>query len=498
MPKADLLGAISHTVPDQEVDQFLSGVTGNEALKVAAARNPVFEDALFKIAKFHAYPVEKTAEALVKSIKPNVVQLIKQADGNWSLKYANTNAYRPLEAKVGADQVSELTGGGDKIQEAGPGGTITLSTNAAQKTSLDNQRIEVIDHFGFWKVWDAGSNQELFGWAIPVIDVEMHPLPLYVFLTMDGRFSIQDEIAGQQLQESLDSFPQGGGTPQGDGVFLTPDVNSPMALGPFTIQSAAANPDGAQELNASTVWGEQINLAPTPGINTIQETGPSSFAIPAEMKWHPFQGEPVALATSPLDVQDVLSSQQNSNSVDVSSSGKGEFSMDGAPVEKLARDQRHFIKSAEAEFLLVGMGLEPTDAREVLARAETGEKVKLAGLLTITPLSYLHGQMTKKASQMLEAFPYHLRRNLVKIAAALEDTETTDKILAMNFINPDNIATFASYLPEIDETASKLAEMLVAARLGMQQVPEQALESAMHNIEEVIEGLKLLQQKQMV
>jgi hypothetical protein len=498
MPKTDLLSAISHTVPNQEVDGFISSVTSDPVLKTAALKNPTFERALLKIAGFQSVSVEKTAEALVDAIKPNVVQFVKLADGNWKLKYANTDAYKPREATMGPDQVSQITGGGDKIQEKGPGGTVTLSTNAAQKTSLENERIEVINHFGFWKVWDAGSNQELFGWAIPVIDLEMHPLPLFVFLIQDGRFSIQDEIAGQQLQEGIDSFPPGGGTPQGDGIFLTPDMTSPMALGPLTIQNGAAGPDGAQELHASTAWGEPVILMPTPGINAIQATGDGSYALPAEMNWHPLQGEPVALATSPLDVENVDAGQKAPNTVDVGSTGQGEYSLGGAPVEKLAAEERRFIKKADAEFLLVGMGMNPFEARDVLARAEKGEKVKIAGLRTITPLSIIHEQMTKKASQVLEAFPYHLRRNLVKIAAALEDTETTDKILAMNFINPENIATFASYLPELDETSSKLAEMLVAARLGMQQIPEQALESAMHNLEEVLEGLKSLQQKQLV
>jgi hypothetical protein len=498
MPKTDLLSAISHTVPTQEVDGFLSSVTADPVLKTAAARNPTFERALLKIAGFQSGTVEKTAEALVNSIKPNVVQFIKLADGNWRLKYANTDAYRPLESTVGPDQVSELTGGGDKVQGKGPGGTITLSTNSAQKTSLDNTTIEVIDHFGFWKAWNTATNQEVFGWAIPIIDLEMHPLPLYVFLTMEGGHALQDEIAGQQLQESIDSFPQGGDAPQGEGVFLTPDVNSPMALGPFTIQNGAANPDGTQELHGETAWGEPVVLIPTPGINAIQDMGNGSYSIPAEMKWHPFQGEAVALAQSPMDVENVSSGQEASGSVNVGSTGKGEFNVEGAPVEKLATSERQFIKKADAEFLLVGMGMNPFDARDVLARAETGEKVKAAGLRTITPLAHIHEELTKQASEMLVKFPYYLRRNLVKEAAALEDSETADKILAMNFINPENISTFASYLPELDDTSSKLAEMLVAARLGMQQIPEQAIQSAMVNLEEVIEGVKALQQKQLV
>jgi hypothetical protein len=83
----------------------------------------------------------------------------------------------------------------------------------------------------------------------------------------------------------------------------------------------------------------------------------------------------------------------------------------------------------------------------------------------------------------------------VKEASAIDDADTTDKVLAMNFINPENIETFAKYLPELDQAAKKLAELLIGVRLGIGSVDEGAVERAMKGLERVIEGLKLLQQK---
>jgi hypothetical protein len=103
--------------------------------------------------------------------------------------------------------------------------------------------------------------------------------------------------------------------------------------------------------------------------------------------------------------------------------------------------------------------------------------------------------MVKKAAKALGDFPYHLRRNLVKEAAVLQG-DTVDNILAMGFINPENISTFISYLPELDKTASELCEMLVASRLGMTQIPEGACERAVKAVEEVIEGLHQLEMSQ--
>lgn len=120
------------------------------------------------------------------------------------------------------------------------------------------------------------------------------------------------------------------------------------------------------------------------------------------------------------------------------------------------------------------------------------------GLNTITPLAQLRQEAIKEASATLANYPSELRKDTVKLAAALEDSETADKILAMNFLNPQNVAIFASYLPQLDESAQKLAEMLMAARMGMAQLDEGAIERAMMNLEEVIQSLKGLEQKELL
>lgn len=495
--KGPLLDAISSTVSQAEVNSFISHVTDDQQLKIAAHKNPTFKKALFKIAAFKNIGIEKTAEALVNGIKPTVIQLTKLASGDWNMKWANIGAYKTAEATIDQGQAASMAG--DEVEEKAPGGTITLSTNLAKKTTLDSEKIELVKEFGCWKVWNSEGNAEMYGWVFPTIDLDMQPLDLFVFVEMQGQtYSVQSEIAGVRLHEGLDSLDalrNKNAQITGDGVFLT-SGNSPIAIGPFTI-SNGAQVGGQQEYHAETAWGEQIVLLPTDGINEIQAITENTYAIPTGLSWIPLPTQPILLVDDPLDVKGLGEAQQAPGTANVGSTGHDEFNIDGPPVDKLASADKHFIKRAEAEFLLVGMGAHPAYAADILDCASAGEKVKVAGLLPITPLSHVHGQMVKKAGIVLKNFPYHLRRNLVKEAAALEDTETADKILAMNFINPENISTFASYLPELDDASSKLAEMLIAARLGLKQVPEGAVESAMRNLEEVIDGVKLLQQKEL-
>jgi hypothetical protein len=229
------------------------------------------------------------------------------------------------------------------------------------------------------------------------------------------------------------------------------------------------------------------------GLQAVQQMGEGQYAIPAEAQWLPLNN-PTMLAKAD-DAEAVSAAQKAPSSVEIGSTGPGEFHMEGMPLAKVAKDQKSFLKTAQAEFLLVSMGLEPDVATGVLKVAEH-RKVKIAGLNPIVPIATLRAQMTKQAMPEIANFPYHLRRNLVKEASVLDDADTADKVLATNFLNPENINMFSKYLPDFDQTAMKLAEMLVAARLGLKPVDEGAVERAMHGVDDVIEGLKLLRQKQ--
>ncbi|MFA5436038.1 MAG: hypothetical protein WC372_08385, partial [Candidatus Neomarinimicrobiota bacterium] len=92
----------------------------------------------------------------------------------------------------------------------------------------------------------------------------------------------------------------------------------------------------------------------------------------------------------------------------------------------------------------------------------------------------------------LHALVPQLRRDLMKEAAVITDPTAVDTVLSLGFINPENIMTFVSYLPSIDDTQSKLCDLLLASRVGVSDVSSSALERAVRSIEEVIEGLKVL------
>lgn len=489
---------IAPTISSNQFDAVLEKIASDSDTAMLVQRNKAFYGLLHKVAAAPVTPIEKTAKALVRSIAPTVVQFTKLASGDFTVKWANIGAFAPQEMSASREQASAMAG--QDLSGMRAGQTMTITTEKAKKETLDEPAATKITEYGSYVVKDEESGASYEGTVLPVVDFQMQPLELFVFVG-NGVYGIQDDIVGVKVP---DSPPALGGAPQGEGVFVySPDSGSrPFCTVPLTVQSSAQGPDGGEQIYATDAFGAQITLIPTPGLlafEPMDEDG-TSFAVPDDLKWLPMTGKSVGLARS--DSPDAVGNAKAlGGDVTVKSTGAGETSLDGVPVAKIARDKRWFLKHAEASFLLCAMGLTENEAKDVIKEAETQKthQVKLSGLRPIRPLSELHAEMEKRAGALLGKFDYEFwRRDLVKEAAALEDTETADKVLAMNFINPENVSIFASYLPDLDTTATKLAEMLLASRLGMSEVPEGAAERAMRNMEEVIGGLRTLQQKQLV
>ncbi len=498
-PKPPLMDAIGPTIPESEADELVDSVCNDPALAVAAASNPAFSQAVTKVAMAPRASIQKTASALVDSIKPTVVQFVKLASGDFRVKWANVNAFAPQEGVVPPDQANSMAGA--DLGASPEGSTITVGTEKAKKTQLKEQAYVQIDEPAVYQVHDQESGEDLVGHVMSVVDFDMQPLEMFVFVSADGRYGCQDEIAGIRQKDDGQpptQQPMPLEQAQGSGCLFYDVAGAFNCLLPMTIQNTSQGPDGSMQVHAESVFGEPLILSTAPGLQAIQQIGENEYAVPDFVQWCPLQGEPLFLTKKPIEIEQKTQAQQAPSTVDVGSTAPGEFSMEGQPLAKVAREHRQFLKTAEAEFLLVGMGMNPFDARKALAQAQVHGHCKVAGLLSITPLADLHKTMVKKAAKTLSNFPYELRRNLVKEAAVIDDAETADKVLAMNFINPENIGTFASYLPELDTAMCKLAEMLIACRMGMRNVDEGAVERCMKNGEQVIDGLKALQQREQV
>ncbi len=86
-------------------------------------------------------------------------------------------------------------------------------------------------------------------------------------------------------------------------------------------------------------------------------------------------------------------------------------------------------------------------------------------------------------------------QELCKEASIAVPKESADAILSLNFMTPENASIYVNYLPILEKTSSVLAELLVASRLGMDDVREAAALNAMTQVNAVVKGLSQLGEK---
>lgn len=490
---ASLCEAISPTLSPKAVDGFVSKLANDGQLAAAIARNPAFSEAAASLVSGEQQSAEKTAEALLMGIKPTVVQFTKLASGNFNVKWANSEAFAPQSSDVGPADAQSMAGT-EAIQGMEPGDSMTLGTNTADPAETGAAQ-EEIEGFGKYSVMVEETGQMAEGWVLPVVDYDGSPMPLLLYV--DGEsYSLQDSMVGTEVEGDPSELPAG--EPQGKGTFVLEGEEGMTALPPLTVQNQSTDPEGNVCYMAETAFGESITICLVEGLQTVEgEAEGDTFYVPADAPFVPL-GEAVHIKKSEEDVEAVKEARITPWRGWIRSTGTNEFHLDGNPFSKLANAQKQFLNKTAAEFLLVAAGLNQFQAREKLASAHSNQLVHVDGLTQIKPLSTVHAESVKVASEVLEAFPYDLVKDTVKVAATLDDSETADNILALNFLNPENISTFASYLPQLDETAQKLAEMLTATRFGLKQLDEGALERAMNNLEEVIQGLKAMQAKNLL
>jgi hypothetical protein len=105
------------------------------------------------------------------------------------------------------------------------------------------------------------------------------------------------------------------------------------------------------------------------------------------------------------------------------------------------------------------------------------------------------GALEKKAKYeringIMKQIADKIRVNLVKEASLLEDPDAVDTVLSLNFINEDNLMDYVDSIGSMRKVISKLASMLIASRMGLGDIEEDAVKKAMDGLQGVVDGLE--------
>lgn len=248
---------------------------------------------------------------------------------------------------------------------------------------------------------------------------------------------------------------------------------------------------GDKEYSAQLFDGRQIKVVLQP--NVKRAVGMDDLLIlPQDFRWSPVgDSGQVRLVEDPGQFQKHASALRKFASVTVRSVGN-HFDFEGLPLTKLAKEDRTSLSYDDSVFLLAGLGTAAEYGSTKLAEAVAFDRpVEIRVGRHIIPLSDSMNESKKVAEHLVARIPC-LRVDLTKEAAFIPDPTAVDTILSLGFINPENIQTFIRYLPRLEDTESKLCELLISARLGARDLPVGALEKTVRTLEDVIQGLKTM------
>ena len=157
------------------------------------------------------------------------------------------------------------------------------------------------------------------------------------------------------------------------------------------------------------------------------------------------------------------------------------YTIAGAPVKELKLNE---LNKTAAQFILGSCGI-------AMPELEDGECMLYKNAFTLVPKSYIIDTINKEAAQLRSHWT-DFSVDLTKMAALLQDGDTIDTVLSLGMITPDTVIEFINSIPTLEETADKLADLLLHIRVGLSTVPEVAVEACMRNLTAIIKKLKEL------
>lgn len=322
-----------------------------------------------------------------------------------------------------------------------------------------------------------------------------------LFISADNS-TMQSEIVGIKRPNSdhvqkLFKHPKGARVGQ-TGTFIFIDDGKAIATVPVTIKAIEERgPITAIMLNGEKIkikrsFSDEPNMACSSSgekkeknfldAHGMVEVRPKEYVIPSRMCWYPMEG-----------FRDVSSSVQDWMNKEASTHIGMDplvlrwtgivYDISGAGMSKVSLDERR------TKLLLANRGATLDKVAQIIKKARESGRVKVHG---VEPLRSKE-EIVKHAQgiyEKLESICDGIRKDLVKEAAEIDDSMTVDALLSLGFINPDNLAKFVSFRPVFEKVLDYLAELTLACRLGLKDMNESALVTAMGRLEDVVEGLK--------
>lgn len=479
--EASILVAILPTLDEMDSDRLADEVSKHASALLSLSRGSQrFSTAVASLLSCKDQVKHASWEAW---IRPDVVQ-VQKATGGYRVKTASYHYWDPK---------SDVVDRGDVVREYGAkvalevdlSGSCTIARGLVKTAKEESVLPQPIMKPGAYKVMDSAGTEHV-GFATPsLVGITGDVVPL-TFFTNGSTYAVQSEMQGVPAGDiTLPAGPIGR-----EGAFYTFDGAFRMTV-PMSLEDSVSYEGQPREYRGSTVGGEPVIVSVQPNIVDVTPVDGERVLIPASWKWLPLDsanlvsviGGEQAAAANP---------EEKLSSVRVISDGTS-FSFSGVPLTKMGSVEKSFLDLDGSLFLMAGLGVDLDYGAQKLAEAvATQGPVTFSVSRVIERRDALMRTALEKAAGVVDAVATFKQPILLKEAASFPDPQMVDTVLSLGFINPENIMTFVSYLPDIEDVQTKLCEVLFAVRLGLSNVPQSSLERAIRSTEEVIEGLKVL------
>ena len=460
-----------------------------------------------KLAHLQPVNMNEFGRGAEKLIPRSVMMLRKDSPNKYSLLSSSDKVFTPALDGMNRDAavkfVSKISDHvSDDMNEVDQNGEKFLSLPVVEDkvflAQTDKSAVERASEFDHYVVKNK-NGVSIEGVVVPkVIDFNQKPVNLKIFLgkTMS---TIQPEIYGVRIQNSRfkpECTPPSVGQ---TGTFVyQPDQSHALATVPVTIKSVV-NDCGTLKIEALDLMGRpyRLRMSAEMGLKRIARLG-DSYALPAEMKWVVMEGFGEVTNSVESYVVKTAAQRLTSTPVKLGYSGYDRYTLRG--VDKYASAagfDKTDLASSETKFLLACLGASQEKIASSIKTARTKGSAELHGLNFLPTKMDKTAEFRGKAASLIKAAK-ETKRCLFKEASYIDNAQSVDALLSLNFVTPENISKFIGKIPHFKATISNLASSLIGSRLGIREIPEEASSVAMAKLIEVVDGLERLRASQEV
>jgi hypothetical protein len=464
-------------VTEEQVNQFLHKLAESRSLVDAVELNSAFKDAISKIAAASKKDEESVEEDQATGYD---AMLISKSPGGYLLKSASADRFHVVEHQLTNKEGEALP---REIRQAifKTGSALLVNPeNPGLVSPEDTKGLKVVEDSGIYAIMSKTGSSQRAAIITGLTSLDGRETSLNLIVGKSGA-SVQEKVAGVRCG-NLDLASVSGSEPMGEGVFLLKTAGKVSE--PVTILHRVDAEGESSYMYEHPLRGRgHIKKAAVKG---IVSTG-TDVLIPNDSVFIPITyGKKYASDEYRMDK--IASRGDLMNKVSIVSDGS-EVTFSGRPIASFMKKSATTTSFDDALLILGAFGDTPEGAKEKLAAAGQGSTVVFTPHRAVS-----RGTSAETAvDEEVEKIANVIRVDLTKEAASLKSTDTVDSVLSLNFITPENISGYLNALPSFEEASSSLAELLIGVRLGLSDVPEAAVSSALGGMERAIQGLKKLQ-----